>query len=69
MEKRLTKYPTCEKVANFMSQEISLKQFNIPQNSLMERRENSKYSKNLEKLKLVYIANRCIYQYKDSENC
>ena len=52
-----------------MSQEISLKQFNIPQNSLMERRENSKYSKNLEKLKLVYIANRCIYQYKDSENC
>ena len=52
-----------------MSQEISLKQFNILQNSLMERRENSKYSKNLEKLKLAYIANRCIYQYKDSENC
>ena len=38
-----------------MSQEISLKQFNIPQNGLMERRENSKYSKNLEKLKLAFV--------------
>lgn len=52
-----------------MSQEVNLKQFNIPQNGLMEGRENSKYSKNLEKRKLAYIANRSVYQYKDSENC
>lgn len=40
-QKRLNpKYPTCKKVANFMSQEANLKQFNIPQNGLMEGREN-----------------------------